>query len=725
MLVCSKLAFSAYNTLKDAPKEFEGLRLEVLSLNATLKALAEEANSPNSIILLASPQRQESLRVLLENCSKGLEQLHVLTRKFPSLGTNEKTKFLEHVKFALQNKNSPRDKLAIHTSSINIFLTSLTHSSLGRLEGLVKNALRGAQQKQQNLQSQFSNAGYDTLGTKSISALSGGYGSAPTQSKTKEPDVWASIAQDLDWEGIRPRDIEPLREEVVAYIRYLHNGGDPFWKRGGASKEQNAVKHEKSKERYGDGSYGRNYEAGPPQMPMPVGQAPPAYSPPSSATQKAGFGKANQPAPAASRKQPRPPALAPPAQPNPFSAGSAAGTYSGHALTGSSPAMEKPSPFAFGQPGSAVTGATPFTSDDTVGAETKRLEKLVLAERERLKQESAPSISEPINATTPADARPQQGSSLFGNPQSTSSTGSGFGTSSGSGFGSSPQSKPPTITSGSLFGSKPATAPAPNASGLFGSLSGSQQPSQPPSSGLYGAPQTTQSSGLFGSNAPSLFGQAPVNQREFNEMADLFDHMFDVDDAEEALAQGAAIEVEHYQQPPPPIVPVEVRQPTSLYGSYQRLPESEPAAGKGTVARQLRMPTAITPDTPLEVQRDRVRYVKNDLHVLLEDLYAAYRAGDSRTPSMLLNKTPSNNASESPIHARVAYLRTAGVIVIQCDLCSIPVEDYHWHCDVCADGDWDCCFRCRTQGRGCPGGHGYLARRSARDWEPERYWTNL
>ena len=129
VFVCSKLAFDAYHALKDAPKEFEGLRLEVLSLNATLRALAEEANSPNSIILLASPQRQESLRVLLENCSKGLQQLQVLTKKFPSLGSPEKTKFLEHVKVTLQNKNGPRDKLAIHTASINIFLTSLTHSS--------------------------------------------------------------------------------------------------------------------------------------------------------------------------------------------------------------------------------------------------------------------------------------------------------------------------------------------------------------------------------------------------------------------------------------------------------------------------------------------------------------------------------------------------------------------------------------------------------------------
>jgi hypothetical protein len=103
-LVCSKIAISAYNALKSAPAEFAELSLEILSLNQTLRALAEEASSPTSIVLLASPQRQESLRILLENCSKGLTQLESLVAKSKSLGANEKTRFLEHVRFAAKGK---------------------------------------------------------------------------------------------------------------------------------------------------------------------------------------------------------------------------------------------------------------------------------------------------------------------------------------------------------------------------------------------------------------------------------------------------------------------------------------------------------------------------------------------------------------------------------------------------------------------------------------------
>jgi hypothetical protein len=104
VFVCSKVAYSAYSALKNAPEEFAELSLEVLSLTQTLRALAEEASSESSIILLASPQRQESLRVLLENCKKGLTQLELLVVKSKSLGANEKTRFLEHVRFAARGK---------------------------------------------------------------------------------------------------------------------------------------------------------------------------------------------------------------------------------------------------------------------------------------------------------------------------------------------------------------------------------------------------------------------------------------------------------------------------------------------------------------------------------------------------------------------------------------------------------------------------------------------
>jgi len=202
VVTCSKLAVSAYSALKSAREDFEGLTLELLSLNTTLKALAEEATSPDSIINLATLQRQKSLQELLENCKNGLLDLDKLVTKYPSLGSGDKQKIIDRIKFAAKSKQAPRDKLAIHTASINIFLTSLTHSSLGRLELALKRALR--------------------------SAASGG--SSVNASRTVDDGfdgAWSAIGEDLRLEGITERQVVMYQEHVKGYLRYLVGGGEP------------------------------------------------------------------------------------------------------------------------------------------------------------------------------------------------------------------------------------------------------------------------------------------------------------------------------------------------------------------------------------------------------------------------------------------------------------------------------------------------------------------
>jgi hypothetical protein len=735
VIFCTKLAFSVYLSLKEAPKEFEGLRLEVLSLNTTLRALAEEANSPNSIILLASPQRQESLRVLLENCSKGLEQLQALTRKFPTLGSNEKIKFLEHVKFSLQNKNGPRDKLAIHTASINIFLTSLTHSSLGRLEGLIKNALRGSQQRQQSVQAQFPNAGYETIGTKSFAAFTQDFGGQPQPVSAKPSDVWTSIAQDLQWERIQEADVRPLKDEVVAYIRYLHNGGEPFWKRGASKVEQESLKHGRnlqnaqSRDRYSDHSYRQEYEARPqPQAPPAFNQAPPAYSPPSSASQYGGYG-----APP-SQSGTRPPSQRPVLGTPPFNIGSAPLT--------SNPSSNAPesrrndgrnSTFSLGRANDAAPSKPATTAGNTLSEERMRLEALKLTET-KVKQDEFKETLTASGASLPTLDTPQSQPSPkpFGQAGSNQTSGGRFGVSNASNLASSrPSTNNTSITSGSLFGSISVTAPPTSGASLFGGLPNAS-PSEQPST-------VKPASSLFGGGSQNLFGQPNVDQREINEMVDLFDHMFDVDEAETAIAQGAQVETSYPPSPQyasaaidqsPSSISVNNVSPSGNPDAFADPPSSTSAASHAIAMSNQRfrerypLPPPITADTPVELRRARLRDVKGQLESLLDRIFQAYRSGDTATPVMLVHPSPQNNG-ESPVRDRVAYLRSAGVIVVNCDICSTPVPDYHWHCDICAGGDWDCCFKCRSSGRGCPGNHGYLQRRSARQWEKERYWTNL
>ncbi|KIW01570.1 uncharacterized protein PV09_07044 [Verruconis gallopava] len=777
VLVCSKLAINAYTALKDAPKEFEGLRLEVLSLSATLRALAEEANSPNSIILLASPQRQESLRVLLDNCSKGLQQLHLLTKKFPSLGSPEKTKFLEHVRFSLQNKNGPRDKLAIHTASINIFLTSLTHSSLGRLEGLIKNALRGSAQKQQGSQTQFASAGYTNhivLGDRSqaFNVQTPDVGSVSAVGS--EDDVWASIGQDLSWEGIRAQDVKPFRDEIITYIRYLHNGGEPFWKRGSSSSEQEAMRKGRVEEKSRPAAYTR--DATPHQRPdsrhsYPVSQAPPAYTAhaPYPVSQQLPLQQPSAPNRSSTSTTPsagsalwayRPPSQQPTPEDADYSSDddhlTSRPAQNSNDDSNSDDGLTVVSPPALKPVLRRKEGQTALPNNSNAPPNQQEYGKLLNpgsvnhTESEFESQHS--TVNQPVEQPQPQQGAgsfvSQSPSSFFGAPSG------GFGAPSSSTFTeSSPFGNPQASTSESLFGgyAPPVTAStdvsvgkraSSTSSGLFGSK---------PATGetLFGSnkPSTNQTSVRYGdashSQVPVLFGKPAVNENEINEMAELFDHMFDVDDADVVIAQGIdeplrnsslpADSVHEYTEPqhgrsnsiapesrPPHLTfgPSPLDEQKIFYsassGSPQSLFSGDPI--------YFRMPPPVRPTDPLESKRACLTRVKTQLEMQLRRLYDAQHTGDGTVIRMLLN--PGPGARPSPIHERVAYLRAAGAIVVDCDICRTPVPDKHWHCGLCAGGDWDCCLDCRMKGQGCPGRHA-LAERSARRWGGRDYWTNL
>jgi hypothetical protein len=220
IITCSQIAINAYDALKSAPREFEGLRLEVRSLNATLKALADEEQCPTSLIHTANPQRREDMRMLLENCTNGISDLQKLIYKYSSMKGEERTRFIDWVRFAARSKQSPREKLAIHTASINMFLTNLSNSSLGRLEFLLKNA-------RQSVPTGPSYPSDKEIGFNAMNP--GGQAGRPTDLHTRA-DIWTTIGQDLRDEGIMDQDLENFQEEIKSYLRYLKRGETPFWK---------------------------------------------------------------------------------------------------------------------------------------------------------------------------------------------------------------------------------------------------------------------------------------------------------------------------------------------------------------------------------------------------------------------------------------------------------------------------------------------------------------
>lgn len=220
IIACSEVAWKTISALKSAGSDFEGLRLDLASLTSVLQALEAEAKGPMPLIKTASLERQEQMRLLLRNCTESMRELQAVVGKYSSWGADKRRDFVAWMKFAAKDKRGPREKLAIHTASINIFLTTLSHGSLARLEFLIKNGAQAAQQ------------GPVPDGSKDLdfSVTEAPWGGSHAHSKRKDAVIWQDIGRSLQGEGIADKDIEPFQEEIKAYARYLVRGETPFWR---------------------------------------------------------------------------------------------------------------------------------------------------------------------------------------------------------------------------------------------------------------------------------------------------------------------------------------------------------------------------------------------------------------------------------------------------------------------------------------------------------------
>lgn len=230
IIACSEVAWKTISALKSAGSDFEGLRLDLTSLASVLQALEAEAKGPMPLIKTASLERQEQMRLLLRNCTESMRELQAVVGKYSSWSADKRRDFVAWMKFAAKDKRGPREKLAIHTASINIFLTTLSHGSLARLEFLIKNGAQAAHQ------------GPVPDGSKDLDFSVTGAPWGGSHAKRKDSAVWQDIGRSLQGEGIADKDIEPFQEEIKAYARYLVRGETPFW-REPVSKSRSSEVH--------------------------------------------------------------------------------------------------------------------------------------------------------------------------------------------------------------------------------------------------------------------------------------------------------------------------------------------------------------------------------------------------------------------------------------------------------------------------------------------------
>lgn len=204
IITVTRIAWNTYVALRNASEDFQGFASEVHSLHTTLTCLLEEVSSPVSILQYVAPQKMAGLKDVIRNCESSLLGLQQKAKKVCLLQPRQKRLFWEEFKLAFKDKQGPRDRIALHTACINMFLSSLTHNSLGRLELLLTNALRST--------SRGSFMSFDTL----------------VSSEKEIENAWNEIGQDLLMEGIGEQHFHKFAHEIKAYMRYLVHGGNPL-----------------------------------------------------------------------------------------------------------------------------------------------------------------------------------------------------------------------------------------------------------------------------------------------------------------------------------------------------------------------------------------------------------------------------------------------------------------------------------------------------------------
>jgi hypothetical protein len=202
----AQLAWNTYTALRDASEDFQGFASEVHSLHTALVCLRDEAISPSSILQYAAPQKIAGLKDVMKNCERGLLDLQKLVPTVLCLQPGKRGEFWAKFRLAFKDKQGPRDKLAIHTASINIFLSSLTHNSLGRLELLLAQVLRTSS---------------ESVSTSAETSRGPG---------TELGNTWNETGQDLLIEGMGETHFRQFKDEIKAYMRYLVHGGHPLSK---------------------------------------------------------------------------------------------------------------------------------------------------------------------------------------------------------------------------------------------------------------------------------------------------------------------------------------------------------------------------------------------------------------------------------------------------------------------------------------------------------------
>ncbi|TVY75589.1 hypothetical protein LSUE1_G005386 [Lachnellula suecica] len=191
-IAVGQLTWTVYKGCKGAPGEFQELSRELSTLHTVLHELEDEAKTPTSLLNRRGSSRKAEIDSLVTNLSDVLKQIEDIVKRYHSLGRDQKRTW-DRVKFATEDLTTLRAKLAFHMNGLNVFIASLSASSLARIEGVLDELIKDIK-----------------AGRKEPSVIS-----AHDES---DEAAWHELERELIGDGITKQDIETHKEDIKQYL---------------------------------------------------------------------------------------------------------------------------------------------------------------------------------------------------------------------------------------------------------------------------------------------------------------------------------------------------------------------------------------------------------------------------------------------------------------------------------------------------------------------------
>ena len=216
----AQLASRVVENTRKAAGAHQELTRGVSSLHTALKGLQTNLENHNSVWISEDDVRKRELATLARGCRTSLRSLSSIVDKYNGLSKRPGSfaKWWKSAKFGngeMMDLNTLRSELGVHTSAINIFVSTVLVRSLSRVEAFMAFNTQELNHLRQDV---------NKICATRI-ADSGQDGSVLTTYADDDKHVWKDFRRELYSEGYSSAILRQYRGTIMAYIKELGNRG--------------------------------------------------------------------------------------------------------------------------------------------------------------------------------------------------------------------------------------------------------------------------------------------------------------------------------------------------------------------------------------------------------------------------------------------------------------------------------------------------------------------